>query len=238
MLTEATNVLRGSARARGAVRGIGSRITERHGLLVLVLAAYAGALLLTATGTAPDTWLAVVGGREVAHGLPSVDHLTVLAAGARWVDQQWLAQLLFYGAYNVGGLVLVALVSATLAFAAIAGAAAVALWRGADMRATVWVAAAALVPYLLPAEVPRTQSLAYPLFVAVAWLLIRDSLKPSHHVLLVLPLLALWANLHGSVLVAVGVVGLHGLWSARRRRLVGGILVVGTLASVFASPYA
>jgi hypothetical protein len=236
VLTEA-KVVRVTARPL-AVRAAVSSITERQGLLVLVLACYVAALLLTATGTAPDTWLAVVGGREVAHGLPSVDHLTILAGGARWVDQQWLAQLLFYGVYTGGGLLLIALMSATFAFAAIVGAATVARWRGANMRATVWVAAVAMVPYLLPAEVPRAQTLACPLFVAVAWLLIQDSVQASRRVLLVLPILALWANLHGSVLVAICLVALHGLWLLRTRPLVGGILVTGSLACVFASPYA
>ena len=97
------------------------------------------------------------------------------------------------------------------------------------MRATVWIAAAAMVPYLLPAEVPRSQSLAYPLFVGVVWLLIADGLSPSVRVLLVLPLLAVWANLHGSVLVGVTVVLLHGLSAVRRRRAVAGLLVCGAL---------
>lgn len=222
--------------------GLGYRISgvaERHGLLVLVLVGYAAALLLTASGTAPDTWLAVVGGREIAHhGLPSVDHLTILAHGERWVDQQWLAQLFFYGAYAAGGLSIVALMSACFAFAAIAGAAAHARWRGADMRTTVWVVAAAMVSYLLPAEVPRSQTLAYPFFVGVVWLLIRDSIRPAVSVLFALPLLTLWSNLHGSVLVGVCLVVLHGLWVIRRRTVVGACLVVGGLLSLFASPYA
>jgi hypothetical protein len=106
------------------------------------------------------------------------------------------------------------------------------------MRATVWVAAVAMVPYLLSAEVPRAQSLTYPLFVAVVWLLVRDSLQPSRRVLLALPLLALWANLHGSVLVGVAIVALHGLLVVRRRPAVGVPLVIASLLSVFASPYA
>ena len=233
MLTEANVVVRPFA-----LRTAMSRITERYGLLVLILAAYGAALLLTADGTAPDTWLAVVGGREVSHGLPLTDHLAVLTSGTTWVDQQWLAQLLLYWTYAAGGLLLVSLTSAALAFAGVAGASAFALWRGADMRATVWIAAVAMVPYLLPAEVPRTQSLTYPLFVVVAWLLIRDSQQPSRDVLLTIPLLTVWGNLHGSVLVAVGVVALHGLLVLRRRPAIGVALAVGALLSVFASPYA
>jgi hypothetical protein len=215
-----------------------SRIGERDGLLALVLAAYAAALLLTASGTQPDTWLAIVGGREVIHGLPTSDHLTIMSAGARWVDQQWLAQLTFYFAYQAGGLLLVGLMNAAFAFLAVVAAATVARWRGADMRATVWIAAIAMIPFLLPAEVARTQTLALPLFVGVVWLLIRDSVRPSRQVLLTLPLLALWTNIHGSVLVAIVLVALHGAWSLRTRRAVGSVLVVGSLTSVFASPYA
>jgi hypothetical protein len=236
MLTEA-KLVRANGR-RLAFRAAVDRLAEREGLLIVVLGAYAAALLLTATGTAPDTWLSIVGGREVIHGLPSVDHLTILSAGVRWVDQQWLAQLLFYGAYTTGGLLLVVLMSAAFAFAAVVGAACVARWRGADMRATVWVAAVALVPFLLPAEVPRAQTLACPLFVAVSWLLIRDSLRPSRQVFLVLPVLVLWANVHGSVLVAVLLVALHGLVRLRSRPVVGSALIVGSLAAVFATPYA
>ena len=104
MLTD-TKLLGASSRRMSLRYGI-SQLTERQGLLVLVLAAYAGTFVLIANGTAPDTWLAILGGREVAHhGLPSVDHLTVLGHGGRWVDQQWLAQLIFYGAYHAGGLV-------------------------------------------------------------------------------------------------------------------------------------
>jgi hypothetical protein len=39
-----------------------------------------------------------VSGREVAqHGLPHHDSLTLWTLGARWIDQQWLGQLFYYG---------------------------------------------------------------------------------------------------------------------------------------------
>ena len=45
-----------------------------------------------------DGWLVILGGREIVHhGLPSHDNLTIWTHGREWVDQQWLAQLLFYG---------------------------------------------------------------------------------------------------------------------------------------------
>ena len=57
-----------------------------------------------------DTWLTLVSGREISqHGLPSVDALTVWARGSTWIDQQWLAQLLFFWTHELGGIKLVAL---------------------------------------------------------------------------------------------------------------------------------
>ena len=52
-----------------------------------------------------DSWLTLVSGREVVeHGLPGADRLTVWTLGSDWVDQQWGAQLAFYGVFLVGGL--------------------------------------------------------------------------------------------------------------------------------------
>ena len=58
-----------------------------------------------------DSWLALVSGREVAqHGLPRHDSLTVWTAGDRWIDQQWLGQLVYYGLARLGGMRAVLLV--------------------------------------------------------------------------------------------------------------------------------
>ena len=57
----------------------------------LVLAA---AGLAAASPIAGDSWLALVGGREIVrHGLPSHDTLSALGHGRQWIDQAWLGQL-------------------------------------------------------------------------------------------------------------------------------------------------
>ena len=51
-----------------------------------------------------DTWLTLMAGREVVdHGLPKTETLTILGAGATWTDQQWLAQVVVYGATSSRG---------------------------------------------------------------------------------------------------------------------------------------
>jgi hypothetical protein len=99
------------------------------------------------------------------------------------------------------------------------------------------VATPALLTIFLWAQF-RTQSFAYALFVCVAWLLIVDARAPSRRVFLVFPLLVLWANLHGSVLLAAALVSLRGaLLLIRGPRVRGAVLTLGPFACLFASPY-
>ena len=65
-----------------------------------------------------------------------------------------------------------------------------------------------------------------PLFAALVWLLARDARRPDRRIWLVLPLLALWANLHGSVLLACALVLLRsaiGIGIAVRARDLRGL---------------
>jgi hypothetical protein len=93
----------------------------------------------------------------------------------------------------------------------------------------------------------RAQTLVYPLFVVLLWLLVSDVLVPTRRVFLVLPLLVLWANLHGSVTLAALLVALRGMTYAgaawRAGRSPGSwlprsaALVLGPGLCIFASPY-
>jgi hypothetical protein len=77
-------------------------------------------------------------------------------------------------------------------------------------------------------------------------LLIRDAHSPSRRVFFVLPLLVLWANIHGTALTGALLVALWGVTYAieRRKRPLrewaprSAALVVGPLICIFASPYA
>jgi hypothetical protein len=214
--------------------------------LVLLLATYVLILgLLAPYQLYQDSWLTLASGREiVGHGLPQTDHLSVLAAGANWVDQQWLAQLTFYGATAVAGLRGAMLVHWILLTVAFGGALVAARWRGASSRAVFLVAAASI--FVAPSSWQlRAQSFAYPLFVAVLWLLLRDVRTPSRRVLLVLPLLVVWANVHGSVLIGAGLVALRlavlAVDRVRGTLRLDALSTAGLLAApaaVLVSPYA
>jgi hypothetical protein len=222
---------------------------ERESLPVTVFGLFVcGLIVRLPDQLRQDGWLALVSGRVVANsGLPSTDTLTAWTAHVQWVDQQWLGQLFLYRLASSGNLRLVMLVHVGLLAAAMAAALAAARWRGGSARSVGLVAAPALVVILMSAQM-RTQSLAYPLFVAAAWLLIADARAPSRRVLLVLPILVLWANVHGSVVLGAVLTTVCGvllvvrelrnrLVSSKEPLLRGVLLAVAPFLCIFASPY-
>ena len=224
----------GSGDALARVRALAAREALPVAALALHAALVAAALPFTVV---QDTWLALVAGREVAtKGLPTSESLTILGRGAEWVDQQWLGQLALFGLHEAGGLGLALAAHAFVLVGTLAAALVAARRLGGSPRAVAVVAAAGtlLAPW---AWQLRTQSLAYPLFVAVLWLLASDARRPSARVLLVLPLLVLWANLHGSVLVGAVLAAAAGALALARGRRLGTALVVAP-ACALVSPYA
>jgi hypothetical protein len=190
------------------------------GLLVLGLNALLARVLY------PDSYLDLAAGRFVArHGIPHREVWAVAAAGRPWIDQQWLAHLAYYATWTAGGYPLVALLSAASVALAFGVLGALIAARGvAPHRAALW----AVIAYgaCETDAVVRAQSFAFPLFVALLTLLERDrrGRSPSWGLAAAVGLLVLWANLHGTVLMAVGLLGLHCVLRAlaalreRRRR--------------------
>jgi hypothetical protein len=216
---------RGADRFRASVRWR-ARTVAAHGPEVLVavglMAIAAGLLHVLPDAIEQDTWLGLVDGRLVAqHGIPHHDTLTAFAHGRPWVDQQWLAQLWMYWLYRVGGMALLGVVNVGLVTSAILAAIVASRRLGASTGSVIRVLPLAAVGVVASLEV-RTQPYAYPLAVAVMFLLAADSRRPSRTVYLCLPLLILWANVHGSATLGAGLVVLRGLTSLweRRRALV------------------
>jgi hypothetical protein len=214
---------------------------------ILALPALLLALALLAAAPARitgDTWFDLVAGRDIwTHGLPHHDRLMAFTAGRSWQDQQWLAHIASYGFDRAGGLRLVSLVDACL----LVGALLIAMLAAGRLGGSpTWTTAIAAPVMLLLLPTPaRSQAFAMPLFAGLVWLLARDARRPDRRVWLVLPLLALWANLHGSVLLACALVLLRsaiGIGAAVRARDVRdlgrpGLLALAALLAPFASPY-
>jgi hypothetical protein len=186
-----------------------------------------------------DSWLSFVDGRLIAqHGLPHVDTLTFWSLGRPWIDQQWGAHLALYEAMAHGGLIAALLLAVAFIAIALTALAVAARKLGASARSTAIGVALPLLGAPWLAQL-RTQTLALPFFAVLYGLLALDSRHPSRRVLWVLPLLMVWANLHGSVALGAGLVFLYGLGLVRRgaTRRRGALLVLGSPPTLLASPY-
>jgi hypothetical protein len=201
--------------------------------------------LLSAWAIQADTWLTVLAGREIeAHGIPHHDRLAVISHGRSWIDVQWLAQLVFWWIYRAGGMTFVVVAGMALLAAPMALLMALSRRRGASAAAIVPFA---IVSALAVSSFVRTEVIARVLFVLLLTLLVAESRRPSRRWLLAFPLVALWANVHGSAFVGAALVTLLGACEAgsllRSRRLDGrralrpAALVVAPWLCLLATPY-
>lgn len=213
---------------------------ERDGLTVSVLAFWGIVLALAMPYLVnQDSWLAFVDGRLIAgHGLPHVDTLTVWTLGRHWIDQQWAAHLLLYEAVDHGGLGAAILLGIACVLGALGGAAFAARRLGASPGSAALMLSLPVLATPWLAEV-RSQSFGLVPFVVVYGLLAADSRAPGRRVLFVLPVLAVWANFHGSVSLGAALAALYGLSRVRtvKSRVRGAALFVGAPLCVLASPY-
>jgi hypothetical protein len=185
-------------------------------------------------------------GREVVtSGIPRIDPFTIAGNAQPWIDHQWLAHAAYFLSWQVGGYAGVAVLCAlavTAGFALLFG-----LLRsrgGSPLASALWTLAALLA--CLSSVTPRAQVFAFPLFAGLLWWLLSSDRSPRRwQRWLVVPLVALWGNLHGSVLLGVTLVLVQSLWDAAREAGRGrlgdaaghGCLLVAVCAAPLVNPY-
>ncbi len=196
------------------------RIAEEEHILVVLLAGFALIFLLIFPQSIliNDSWLTLMAGREVVeNGLPRTDELTVYGLGRTWTDQQWLAQIVAYASFSLGGHALLAVLTAASVVTAFSIAAAASRSLGAGPRA-IWVL---FLPVLLAAPWAwsvRAQMLALPLYTGLLWLLAGQARAPSRRVWVALAVLVVWANVHGSAALGALLVVLLAVYELIRSR--------------------
>jgi len=151
----------------------------------------------------PDTYLHIAAGRwMITHrALPTHDPFSHTLAGAPWVPHEWLAEIVLAGAYGLAGWPGLVLLTA-LCFAgalALLTRALLRRWEPFSGLIAVGLSGALLLPHLLA----RPHALALP--VMVAWCAVLIAARDDGRVpaLTALPLMTLWANLHGGFMVGL-----------------------------------
>jgi hypothetical protein len=198
----------------------------RRADVVLVVPLLAAAAAAFGVVGADARWLAAIGSAIArGHFVHSVPFASAPSSG--WVNPTVLGELIFHWLWALLGDrgLIVAQVAAVLAgFLALA--------RGLRRETASGAAAAAVLFFVLVGSLPavlvaRNQLFSLVGFALLLLLLERESETPSRRIWLAVPLLALWANLHGAVLVGYALLAVYIL-VARRRAIP--VLLVATLA--------
>lgn len=164
--------------------------------------------------------------------IPRVDTFTFTVAGHPWTDQQWLAQVLLAVVHRLGGWELLAVLRAALVVAMVALLVAAARLRGAGLRSASVLGLLAFLA-AAPALALRPQLFAIVVFAGLLALVAGRHRYPR--LFLAAPLLvALWANLHGSFVLApllLGYAWLDDLARSVPARRSFAVLLAGTAAT-------
>ena len=169
--------------------------------------------------------------------IPRVDPFTFTAAGLPWVDQQWLAQVIFGAIYGLGGFAALQVLWVGVVMATVGLAARAAFISGAGLRTSVVVS---LMGFMVAAQGLGLRAQALGL-LCLAILLVLVAIRRSRPgaLWLAVPLMAAWANLHGSFVVGLALLFVtaiedrHG-GSARWRDLA---VLAGAAIATLANPY-
>jgi len=192
---------------------------------------------LVATIGADAQWLAALGHAIVSLGRIPEGVPYAAAPTAGWENVPVLGELLFHGleaGLGDRGLVLVQAAAVAIALGLLA----------LDMRrAGAADAPSALVLLLVAVAsaasllVVRAQVFSLALFPAVVVLLRAQARAPSWRIWLLVPLFALWANLHGGVLVGAAVAGVYLIvHRLRYEPFLALSVLVASVAALFATP--
>ena len=154
----------------------------------------------------------------IENGLPSSDELTIYGLGATWTDQQWLAQVFMYGVYSLGGFALLSIVDVRVRRRGVRdrrGGVALARRRRRE-RSGSSSSRFSSPRRSAGRSAPRCSTL--PLYTGLLWLLASQARRPTRRVWLALPMLVVWANMHGSAALGALLVMLLGGYELVRSR--------------------
>jgi hypothetical protein len=183
--------------------------------VVLVVPLLAAALASFGLVGADARWLVAVGsyladGRFV-HSLPFAT-----APTDGWTNVPVLAELVLHGLWALlgeRGLILAQTIAVLLGFGTLARGLKREAEEGASVAVVLFVALVAALPSVV---VARNQLFSLALFPLLLLLLERDHREPSRRIWLAVPLLALWTNLHGAVLVGYALLVAYIVFRRRR----------------------
>ena len=195
--------------------------------------------------TDPDSqWHVAVGSKIWSSGhLPVIDELSHTFAGSPWIATQWLSELFLFGAFSLAGW------SGVIALTALTIASVYGLmyyWLEGRLKwSTALSVALAVLPTASSHFLARPEIFALPLLILFLGATVDAVERRIRPPLWLVPLMVLWANLHGSfpiafvIFAALAAEALFSADSARRPQVIWqwGMLFVLLIAATGVTPY-
>ncbi|MHB8382596.1 MAG: hypothetical protein ACYDC3_09700 [Candidatus Binataceae bacterium] len=195
----------------------------------------------------PDLWWHIFSGRAIlaTHHLVFPDPYSYTSAGAPSHTQEWLSDVIMAVVYNHFGVLGLrwlnfAVAATTIFFLAMIAAETAA---GPTLQFAVVLSAAIAMGPLMQI---RPQMFDYAMLSALLWMLTRYNFGRHATLWIAIPILALWANLHGSYFLPVavlflnaGVAGTVGVWTGAelRRAIRTGTIAICAAIATLATPF-
>lgn len=170
------------------------------------------AIMLVDAGrkTDPDLW----GHIRFGQAILSQGHLTLhdpysySAPGHLWRNHEWLAEVTMAWCYNALGVIGLKLMKLTCSAAAILFLMLAESETGASPSIQFNILLVAAVA-LMPEMQFRPQLFTFAMLSILLWMLWRDNCRRSAPLWIAVPMLALWANLHGGFIVGLAALGIY-----------------------------
>jgi hypothetical protein len=203
----------------------------------LAIALGAGACALLGSIGADARWLAALGRSILERGSIPSGVPYAAAPSVDWANVPVLGELVFHALQVVGGdrgFLVAQLIAVTAALTLLAlGMRALGASDAASAAVLMLVFFAAVPSFLIV----RAQLFSLVLFCAALLLLRAESRRPSRRVWLLVPLVVLWANLHGGVLVGLAIAAAYlVLERARQDPVVATGVLAACCAALFLTP--
>lgn len=173
-------------------------------------------------------------------GIPKTDFFSLTKFGQTWYAWEWGADVIYAWLYRAWGLKGIVLLSgAQIALFAVLLARFM-VWRGANpllaVALTLLAAGAGSLHYLA-----RPHLFTLAMLPGAIWVIERDRRRPDWAIWTLIPLTAIWTNLHGGFMALIACVGLLVVAEAIERNWGGviryGLLGAGCGLATLANPY-
>lgn len=218
-------------------------LSAMHRITAPLLTFVAIGYIFSHTVTDPDLWGHVRFGQDTiaARAIIQQDTYSYLTEGQRWINHEWLAEVIFAGSYNLAGSTGLILVKLLLILSTMAVVYSVLTRSGLSpplIFLLLLLASAALTGGARPV---RPQLFTYLFFAITLYTIYTYEHRASNILWVLVPVFLFWVNLHGGFLAGIGLLGgwlcYHVFYESRRspRSLISSTAAIRLFAPVASS---